>query len=234
MSKYVWSPDERWIEEANITRFMRQQGCEVDPGDPQRVVTTTREFVRRSQDDIEWFWKEALRDMGMTWTRDYETVLDTSRGNAWADWFVGGETSIVLNCVDRHAQGERARKTAIVAESENGEVRHFSYLELATEVGKVAMALRELGVGVGDTVACYMPMVAEVAIAMLATQKVGAIFIPIFSGYAPPAVRERLEDADVKVLFTADGSVRRGKAFPLKQQAVTFCLSSGVKIGAGE
>jgi acetyl-CoA synthetase len=106
-----------------------------------------------------------------------------------------------------------------VAETEDGDVRSFTFAEVARQVGRVGNALKACGVQPGDTVACYMPMVAEVVFAMLATQKIGAIFIPVFSGYAPPALRERLDDAAVKVLFTADGSMRKGQPFALKSQA---------------
>ncbi|MCB9895595.1 MAG: AMP-binding protein [Planctomycetes bacterium] len=219
MSEFVWKPDTATIENANITRLMRRLGHEVDPAHPDKCFKEARDFVKRTQDDPAGFWDAALRDMDVDWFKPYETTLDTSRGNAWADWFIGGETNIALNCVDRHVESERAAQIALIAETEDGSVREFSFAQLGAEVNKVANALKECGVGKGDTVACYMPMVAEVVFAMLATQKLGAIFIPVFSGYAPPALRERLEDAEVKVLFTADGSMRRGKGFGLKDQA---------------
>ncbi len=234
MSEYVWTPDAQTIENANITRLMRRLNFEVDPRHPGQVYHQAREFVRRSQHEPAGFWEAALRDMEFAWYREYETTLDTSRGNAWADWFIGGETNIALNCVDRHlgsgsvssGTGEtvpdplsRANQLALIAETEDGNVRQFTFAELALQVNRVANALKSCGVEKGDTVACYMPMVAEVVFAMLATQKIGAIFIPVFSGYAPPALRERLEDAEVKVLFTADGSMRRGEPFSIKQQA---------------
>ncbi|MDH5641335.1 MAG: AMP-binding protein, partial [Nitrospira sp.] len=206
MADYVWQPTPEMIEQANITRLMRALKPEMDP----------RQFVRWSQQNVAEFWDAALKDMEMAWYTPYQTTLDASRGNAWADWFIGGETSIALNCVDRHANSDAK---ALIAETEDGRTREFTFIELAENVGRVANALKQLGVVRGDTVACYMPMVAEVVFAMLATQKIGAIFIPIFSGYAPPAVRERLEDAGVKVLFTADGSMRRGKGIELKPQA---------------
>ena len=218
-SPYVWTPDAETIDRANVTRLMRRMGIDVDPSNPARVNAQARAFVRQTQDDPPAFWDEALRDMNMAWYRPYVTTMNASRGNAWADWFVGGETNIVLNCLDRHLVSERAGATALVAETEDGDVRRFTFAEAARHVSQVANALKESGVEPGDTVACYMPMVAETVWAMLATQKVGAIFIPIFSGYAPPALRERLIDADVKVLFTADGSMRRGQPFSLKQQA---------------
>ncbi|MCC7508635.1 MAG: AMP-binding protein [Planctomycetes bacterium] len=219
MSEFVWTPSPEVIENANITRLMRRLGIEIDPRRPEQVARHARDFVRRTQDAPAGFWDAALRDMDVAWFKPYDRTLDTSRGNAWADWFIGGETNIALNCVDRHAKGPKASQPALIAETEDGLVGQFTFAELATEVGKVANALKACGVGRGDTVACYMPMVAEVVFAMLATQKIGAIFIPVFSGYAPPALRERLEDAEVKVLFTADGSLRRGLPFSIKEQA---------------
>lgn len=219
MSEYVWTPSTDQIENANITRLMQRLSFNVDARHPEQAYKLARDFVKRTQEDPAAFWDAALRDMEMGWYTEYEKTLDVSNGNAWADWFVGGETNIALNCVDRHVQSERASEIALIAETEDGSVRNFTFAQLAGEVNKVANALKECGVAKGDTVACYMPMVGEVVFAMLATQKLGAIFIPVFSGYAPPALRERLEDAEVKVLFTADGSMRRGQGFSLKTQA---------------
>ncbi len=213
---YVWHPSPEMIERANITRFLRRLGYPIDAADGAQAARLARDFVRRTQEDIEWFWSRALDDIGIAWYRKYDRLLDTSKGIEWADWFIGGETNIALNCLDRHAG---TAGLALIAETEDGAVRRFSFAELAAEVCRVGALLRSLGVARGDTVACYMPMVAEVVVAMLATQKIGAIFVPIFSGYAPPAVRERLVDAEVKVLFTADGALRRGEPAPLKALA---------------
>jgi acetyl-CoA synthetase len=218
-SGYVWHPSPQHVQRANVTRLMRKLGFEVDAGDAAAVARAARAFVDKSCADVEWFWENALSDMEMPWARRYSRLLDVTRGPAFADWFVDGETNIVSACVDRHADGELAQKTALIAETEDGGVRTFSYAALALEVDRLASALRGLGVSPGDRVACYLPMVAEVVFAMFAVQKIGAIFIPIFSGYAPPAVRERLADAEVKVLFTADGALRRGQRSPLKTQA---------------
>lgn len=212
----VWRPTAEWIERANVTRLMRTLGYTVDPNDPAGVERSTRAFLEKSAEDVEWFWRAALRDMNVHWDTPFHTLLDTSRGNAWADWFLGGRTNIVSNCVDRHAQGAAAGRPALIAENEVGEVRRWTFAELDPEICRLANALAALGVVPGDRVACYMPMVGEVVIAMLATQKLGAIFIPIFSGYAPKAVRERLEEAEVKVVFTANAGLRRGQAFGLK------------------
>ncbi len=241
MTGYAWQPTESLIDKANISRLMRKLGHELS-GNPQQALVEARKFVRRTQEDPAWFWDEALKDLGFAWYKPYSKTLDTSQGNAWADWFVGGQTNIALNCIDKWVRqrpfsGDTARispelaatdpdplhaaRTALIAETEDGSVRRFTFGDVAVSVNRVANALKQLGVKRGDTVACYMPMVAEVVFAMLATQKIGAIFIPIFSGYAPPAVRERLQDAQAKVLFTADGSMRRGQPFSIKEGADT-------------
>ncbi|HEX2675382.1 MAG TPA: AMP-binding protein, partial [Polyangiales bacterium] len=216
----VWRPSAERIERANVTRLMRKLGYAVDATDPAAVEREARAFVQRSGDDPEWFWNAALEDMQLAWDTPYSRLLDVSHGPEHADWFLGGRVNLVSNCVDRHARGSsaRAQKAALIAETEDGATRSFTFAELDREVCRLANGLARLGVGEGDRVASYMPMVAEVVIAMLATQKLGAVFVPIFSGYAPPSVRERLDDGEVKVVFTADGSMRRGKAFPLKAE----------------
>ncbi|MCC6465505.1 MAG: AMP-binding protein [Planctomycetes bacterium] len=219
MPEYVWTPDAGRIANANVARLMRRYNHPVTPDNLAATHDAARAFVRETQRDVARFWHEALADLGMQWFKPYSRVLDTSRGNAWADWFVAGETNIALNCVDRHAKGAAASRVALVGETEDGITRRFTFTQVHEQVGRVANALKACGVQRGDAVACYMPMVAEVVFAMLATQKIGAIFIPIFSGYAAPAVRERLEDAGVKVLFTADGSMRRGQPFSIKESA---------------
>lgn len=215
---FVWKPTPEIIENANITRLMRRLNYEVDPQRPEQAAAAARAFVRRTQEDPPGFWDAALRDMETAWFTPYTATFDNTQGNAFADWFIGGETNIALNCVDRWVEAAGGR-TALVSETEDGVIREFTFAQLAQQVNRTANALKECGVKQGDTVACYMPMVAEVVFAMLATQKLGAIFVPIFSGYAPPAVRERLEDAEVKVLFTADGSMRRGQPFSIKEAA---------------
>lgn len=216
MSKYVWQPDASWIATANVSRLMRKLGYAPEPDDLAATTRITRAFVQATQRDIEWFWRAALDDMGVVFSRPYHQLLDTSCGNAWADWFVGGELNIADNCIDRHALGPRKDKLALLAETEDGAVRSYTYAALHAEVCGLANAMEALGVRRGDRVACYLPMIAEVVVAMFATHKLGAIFIPIFSGYAPPSVRERIADASVKLVFTSDGSFRRGEPLALK------------------
>jgi acetyl-CoA synthetase len=208
MSDFVWEPTPTYIENANVTRFMRAHG-----------IDDFFDLVRRSQEDIEWFWDAAIKDLGLVFSKPYEQVLDTSAGVAWPKWFVGGEVNLTYNCVDRHAAGPLAQQTALLWEGEDGEVRDLSYAKFAIEVNRVANGLVDLGVGPGDAVAVYMPMIPEAAIAMYAIAKVGAIYLPVFSGFGPPAVSTRLNDARAKVLFTCDAFYRRGQRVAMKPAA---------------
>jgi acetyl-CoA synthetase len=208
MSGYVWEPTTEYVENANVTRFMRRHGID-DYG----------ELVRRSQDDIEWFWDEVVKDLGIEFFEPYSTVLDASGGIEWPKWFVGGKVNIAHNCVDRHAASGRAAQPALVWEGEDGATRTVTYSKLAVAVSKVAGGLKALGVGVGDTVGIYMPMVPEAVVAAYACAKIGAVYLPIFSGFGAPAVSTRLNDAEAKVLFTADGFWRRGQRIDMKKTA---------------
>jgi acetyl-CoA synthetase len=174
------------------------------------------ELRRRSIDDMEWFWDAVVEDMGIEFTTPYERVLDASGGIAWAKWFVGGRVNLTHNCVDRHANGERAERIAIIGEHEDGEVTTLTYRQLGAEVDALAAGLRELGIRKGDPVAVFMPMVPEAVIAAYAIAKLGAIYMPIFSGFAPQAVAARLQDAGAKAIITADGAPRRGSQAPMK------------------
>ena len=213
--KPIWSPSSDVIERSQLARWMEVLGR---PLDPQQPEVTVSQLIEWSHNEPEAFWDALMKDLGVVWSTPYEQVLDLSKGPEWADWFVGGRTNLALNCVDLPAT-ENPDRLALIGEEEDGTVRRWTFAEVADEVDRWAAALRHRGIQPGDRVGCLMPMVAEVAIAMLATMKVGAVFIPIFSGYAAPSVRERLEDAGAKCLFTADLGYRRGTAFDLKSHA---------------
>ncbi len=213
--KPIWSPSSDVIERSQLARWMEVLGM---PLDPQQPEVTVSQLIEWSQNEPEAFWDALMKDLGVVWSTPYEQVLDLSKGPEWADWFVGGRTNLALNCVDLPAT-ENPDGLALIGEEEDGSVRRWTFAEVADEVDRWAAALRHRGIQPGDRVGCLMPMVAEVAIAMLATMKVGAVFIPIFSGYAAPSVRERLEDAGAKCLFTADLGYRRGTDFDLKSHA---------------
>ncbi|PYM00955.1 MAG: AMP-dependent synthetase [Verrucomicrobia bacterium] len=167
--------------------------------------------MRRSTTDIPWFWDMVLRDLGIEFYKLYEKVVDLSEGKATPQWCVGGEMNIVHNLLDKYAGTPVDKKIAITSETEDGKSRRLTYAELRAEVNKMAAALRSLGLGKGDAIGVFMPMVPEIVIAMLAIIKIGGIFLPLFSGFGASAIVSRLKDADAKALFTADGTSRRGK-----------------------
>jgi acetyl-CoA synthetase len=182
-------------------------------------------LVARARDDVEWFWNAAIEDLGLEFFAPYESVLDDSHGPEWPRWFTGGSVNLVHNCVDRHARSS-PDAVALVWESESKETRELTYLELADEVERVARGLQGLGVTRGDVVAVFMPMVPEAVIGAYAAAKIGAVYLPIFSGFGPPAVAARLRDSAAKVLLTADGFFRRGKRVPMKAAADAAVLEA--------
>ena len=207
MSDFVWEPTSEYVERANVTRLMRKHG-----------IDDFHDLVARSQEDIEWYWPAAIEDLGIDFFTPYERLVDTSEGIPFAKWFVGGTVNLTYNCVDRHAV-DRPDAMALVWEGEDGATRKITYEKFAVAVNKVANGLREMGVGPGDRVGVYMPMIPEAVIAMYAIAKIAAIYMPIFSGFGPPAVATRLNDAGAKVLFTADGFYRRGTRVAMKTAA---------------
>lgn len=207
MTRYSWEPSPDYIENANVTRLMRKH-----------QIADFHGLVRRSQDDIEWFWEAAIEDVGIEFFKPYEKLLDTSDGIQWPKWFVGGEINLTYNCVDRWAQ-RTPGAPAIKWEGEDGEVRTLTYADLSREVDKAANGLLSLGIGQGDAIGVYMPMVPEAVVAMYAIAKIGAIYMPIFSGFGAPAVVTRLTDAEARALITADGFYRRGSKVSMKETA---------------
>ena len=173
-----------------------------------------RDLAAQAEADPDGFWGEAAR-RELHWFKPFETVLDWSNP-PFARWFEGGQTNLSFNCLDRHLDGPRADKTALIWEGEPGDVRRFSYRELHAEVCKAANSLKALGVGKGDLVALYMPMVPEAAIAMLACARIGAPHSVVFGGFSADALRDRLIDGQVKLVVTADGGFRKDKPVPLK------------------
>ncbi len=169
-------------------------------------------LYRRSVEDPEGFWADMAREV--RWQRPWTTVLEWKP--PFAKWFLGGQLNIAENCLDRHLDGPRRTKRAIVWEGEPGDTRVLTFEELHGEVCRAANALRALGVGAGDRVGIYMPMVPEAAIAMLACARIGATHSVVFGGFSAEALRDRMNDAQAVAIITADGSYRRGAIVPLK------------------
>jgi acetyl-CoA synthetase len=208
MKDVIWEPTEDFLKNSNIKRFMNKHGIETYP-----------ELIKRSVDDIEWFWDAMLKDTGVEWYKPYTRVMDDSKGIAWTKWFIGGKLNIVHNCIDRHIRDGHSDDLCLLWEGDDKERKRMSYGDMDALVCRIANALREDGIGKGDFIGIFMPMVMEIVPVFFACMKIGAIVIPVFSGFGASALATRLEDAGAKVLFTADGGMRRGKAVGIKQEA---------------
>ncbi len=167
---------------------------------------------REAARDPEAFWAGIARELH--WFTPWQTVLEWTP--PFAKWFVGGTTNLCYNCVDRHVATWRRNKAAIIWEGEPGDRRTLTFADLQREVATFANVLRGLGVEAGDRVCLYLPMIPELAIAMLACARIGATHSVVFGGFSAEALRDRLNDAQVKVVVTADGGYRRGAIVPLK------------------
>jgi acetyl-CoA synthetase len=179
-------------------------------------------LYRESIQNPEKFWAGVAKDLH--WFKSWDKVLDWNLPNA--KWFVGGKLNLSYNCVDRHVLGDSAGKTAIIWEGEPGEIRRLTYAELHTEVQKFANALKSLGIKKGDRVAVYMGMTPELAIALLACARIGAIHSVIFGGFAANAIADRVNDSSCVAILTQDSSYRRGSEIQLKRtvdEAMAAC-----------
>jgi acetyl-CoA synthetase len=165
--------------------------------------------------DPDAFWAEQAR--ALEWIEPFSTVLDWKAPDA--KWFVGGKLNASVNCVDRHVRNGRRNKAALIWEGEPGDTRTLTYFDLQREVNQCANVLKSLGVGKGDVVAMYMPLIPELAIAMLACSRIGAVHSVVFGGFSAEALADRINDAKAKLLVTADGGYRRGQILPLKKIA---------------
>jgi acetyl-CoA synthetase len=194
----------------------------------QRVFPPSDEFASKarikSMDEYQALWDEAQADPPAFWAKYAEELHwfePFTESLVWsepfAQWFAGGKTNASYNCLDAHLSTERKDKPAIIWEGEPGDVRTFTYAELHAEVCKFANVLKSLGVTTGDVVSIYMPMVPELAIAMLACARIGAVHSVIFAGFSAEAIADRNQDASAKVQLTADAGWRRGKLLPLKE-----------------
>jgi acetyl-CoA synthetase len=178
-------------------------------------ANATEALYEAAERDREGFWAEQAR--ALEWMRPWDRVLDWTLPHA--KWFVGGQLNVAANCLDRHLGGPIRNKAAIIWEGEPGDRRVLTYWDLAREVRRAANALKQLGVRKGDRVGIYLPMVPEAAIAMLACARIGAVHSVVFGGFSAESVRDRMNDAQAKVLITADGGYRRGQVVPLKRLA---------------
>ncbi len=204
-SEIVWRPSEERLEASRLTALIREMGA-----------ADYHDLYARSLDDPGWFWHGLLKFLEIRFYQPYHTVLDVSRGKAWADWCVGGTTNLYLNCLEKHRDTLVWHQPFIEWQGEDERSRTLSYADFDAEVNQLAAALIELGVGAGDVVGLYLPMIAEVYVGFFACAKIGAVNMPLFSGFGPSPIATRLNEGNVKVVVTADGTWRRGFASPMK------------------
>ncbi|HEY2673898.1 MAG TPA: acetate--CoA ligase [Rugosimonospora sp.] len=195
------------------------------PGDLAADANVKADAYERASADRLDFWAEQAGRL--SWTKQWDEVLDWSNP-PFAKWFVGGTLNVAYNCLDRHIEAGRGAKVAIHWEGEPGDTRTITYSDLHTSVCQAANALTALGIERGDRVAIYMPMIPEAAVAMLACARIGATHNVVFGGFSVDALKGRIQDADAKLVITADGGYRRGKPSALKptvDESVAQCPS---------
>ena len=198
-----WRPSAQSAASTNVGRFMAAH-----------QIDDLGHLWRRSVDEPDWFWPAVVEFLDLPFDTLWESVRDQSRGPAWTTWFNGGRLNLASVTVDRWA-ASRPDRVALVWEGEDGDIRRWSWRELAESVQGFADLLAARGIGPGDAVGIYLPMVPETVAAVLGVAKLGAVFLPLFSGYAAPALVTRLADAGAKALVTADGFYRRGQILPM-------------------
>ena len=181
----------------------------------QALVTDTSLYDDAAE-DYQGFWAGQAADL-LTWSTEWQTICDWQL--PFAKWFTGGQLNASYNCLDRHVEGGRGDKVAFYWEGEPGDSRVLTYSDLLDEVQRFANALKQLGVQRGDRINIYLPMIPEAAIAMLACARIGAAHSVVFGGFSAQSLSDRINDAEAKVLITADGGYRRGDVFPLKPAA---------------
>ena len=202
MSDTIWAPSPERVERANLTRLARRLGAD-----------GYRELHRISLEEPERFWPALVDDLGIEFSQRWDAVVDASRGPEWARWFVGGKLNVARVCVHSRAVSDTE---AFVGLYEDGERESLTWAEASRQVTQLAEALVELGVEAGDRVAIFMPMCPAVAVASHACAHIGAVQVPIFSGFAAPAIASRLEDSRAKVVICANWSLRRGKRMDMR------------------
>jgi len=201
----VFKPSREFSQRAHVTSFAEYEA-----------------LYERAATDPDGFWADQAR--ALDWAEPWQAVLEWN--NPWAKWFVGGRLNLAQNCLDRHVTGPRKNKVALVWEGEPGDTRSFTYFELHRDVCRFANVLEKMGVVAGDRVMIYMPLIPEIAVAMLGCARIGATHSVVFGGFSAEALRDRTIDAGAKIVVTADGGWRRGKIVPLKQnvdEAVAQC-----------
>ncbi|WP_077623375.1 AMP-binding protein [Sediminibacillus massiliensis] len=203
-----WRPNTKQIEDANITAFLSKHG-----------LLNYDSLHAKSLKNPDWFYPAVLEELNVRWYEKYTNLANQDDGIAWTKWFEGAKTNVLHYTIEQHIENGKGSHPALIWEAENGETVELTYSELNDKVTAFAAGLKELGIDKGDRVGIYLPPIAEVQIAFFACAKIGAVVIPMFSGYAADAISTRLNDSGAKALITADGFSRRGKQIEVKHTA---------------
>jgi acetyl-CoA synthetase len=204
----AWEPGEYTIERSRLRGLMARMR-----------VTRLQELYAEVARDPEGYWRHVLADLDLEWHQPFERVWDLANGKAWPRWFPGAGFNYVTSALERHARGAARDRTAVIWEGDDESTRTLTFGELEALTNRMANALQGLGVGRGDRVGIFLPMLPETVAVTLACGKLGAIYVPLFSGYGEEAIVSRLDDCDAKVLVTADAFPRRGKPVEMKALA---------------
>jgi acetyl-CoA synthetase len=188
---------------------------EPDDAFKRAAHVSSKDIYEAAAADPEHFWADEARHLD--WIEPWKTILEWTPPHA--KWFVGGKLNVSANCLDRHAEGPRGKKRALIWEGEPGDERSLTYKELHEEVQKFANVMKKLGIAKGDRVAIYLPLIPEAAVAMLACTRIGAIHSVVFGGFSPDSLRDRINDSQCKLLITSDAGYRRGGTVPLKKNS---------------
>jgi acetyl-CoA synthetase len=207
-TEITWLPTEDYLEQSRLLAFARANGVDGYAG-----------LCAWASDDPGAYWDAFARDIGLHFDPPYATPVDFSRGKEWPEWFPGSGFDYVSNIFQLAAERDALHELAVIWEGDGGDTRSLTYDQLWQETRRFGNALEKAGIQKGDRIGIFLPMIPETVIAVLACGLIGAVYIPMFSGYGAEAVASRLRDCDAKMLITANGFSRRGKLVPLKETA---------------
>lgn len=207
-TEITWHPTQDYLDQSRLLAFARKQGVDGYQG--------LQDWSAR---DPGAYWDAAVRDMGFRFEPEYTEAVDMARGKEWPEWFPGAGFDYVSNIFDLAFERGAAEELAVIWEGDGGDTRSLTFQQLWDETRRFANALEKFGIAKGDRIGIFLPMIPETVVAVLACGLLGAIYIPMFSGYGSEAVASRLRDCDAKLLITANGFHRRGKLIPLKETA---------------
>jgi acetyl-CoA synthetase len=206
--------------EAQLEEMLDVESFEPPEAFRKQANLTDASIFESANEDFEGFWAEQAE--ALHWHEKWDQVLDWSNP-PFAKWFVGGKLNVAYNCVDRHVDAGNGDRVAFHWRGEEGEERDITYADLHRDVQRAANALKDCGIGAGDVVGIFLPMIPEVVVAMLACARIGAPHNVVFGGFSPESVKERMEFSEAKALITVDGARRKGKTAPIKEQ-VDECM----------